>query len=593
MNRFIITLCLSLSALLISASPLFAQDAKAAAAAEKEAKRLEKLIAPWVSDTTVAVFHVNLKELRLQEVYDRTMLVAKRFLKRTLSEQNEATQIIAMVEEGIKTVEQEFAAVAAAGGGDVFVVVDMKLVTRVPALIVLPVDVSKKKAVSHVVNLLRDAEWIPEMVKEDLARTPAGVIGNYVVFAPSPAYVDEDEAPALLESIRENITAVPRPELLEGLTITAGSAIKGMFLMNDMLRMAVPTFLEGMKADAPEDLPIPTAKTLIQGVKVFALEFDFYKDYAAWHILSETPAAAKKLHGMLDVYKNFILKKIDEQADNDQPVVVKHLAADMVDFYYDLLVPECDGKHIFWSTKRLTDLQKDFQDISGIMTVSTGSVLVGLLLPAVASAREAAQRMQGQNNLKNLALAMHLYEGKFKRFPASYTVDKNQKPLHSWRVTLLPNLEQEGLYKAIRHDEPWDSEWNSQFHEQMPAFYANPRFPAGPGMTTYAVVTGKETMFPPGGKGLTVASCADGLSNTIMLVERTPVCWMDPSGDVDFEDAIEGFNVMSDGLISIRGIMSAAFFDGSVRAISDSVDLEVLGNLLKKASGEMINHDDF
>ncbi len=58
--------------------------------------------------------------------------------------------------------------------------------------------------------------------------------------------------------------------------------------------------------------------------------------------------------------------------------------------------------------------------------------------------------------------------------PSAFTTDAEEKPLHSWTVQLLPYLgkEAEELYAKIRLDEPWDSEWNTQFHKQMPNVFA-------------------------------------------------------------------------------------------------------------------------
>src|SRR5262249_50192721 len=79
---------------------------------------------------------------------------------------------------------------------------------------------------------------------------------------------------------------------------------------------------------------------------------------------------------------------------------------------------------------------------------ATSGVLVALLLPAVQSAREAVRRAQCVNNLKQIALAMHNYESANGHFPRA-VVDKDGKRLLSWRVAILPYLEQQGLYNRF------------------------------------------------------------------------------------------------------------------------------------------------
>src|SRR5262245_3382414 len=66
----------------------------------------------------------------------------------------------------------------------------------------------------------------------------------------------------------------------------------------------------------------------------------------------------------------------------------------------------------------------------------------GLLLPAVSVAREPARRMQCLNNLKQIALALHNYDATYGSLPPAYIADASGKPMHSWRVLILPFLEQ-------------------------------------------------------------------------------------------------------------------------------------------------------
>ncbi len=83
-------------------------------------------------------------------------------------------------------------------------------------------------------------------------------------------------------------------------------------------------------------------------------------------------------------------------------------------------------------------------------------LLTCLLLPAVQSAGRVARRAVCQNNLKQIALALLYYHQTNGCFPPAYLADKNGKPMHSWRVLILPYLEQNSLYEQYRFDEPWD-----------------------------------------------------------------------------------------------------------------------------------------
>ena len=233
--------------------------------------------------------------------------------------------------------------------------------------------------------------------------------------------------------------------------------------------------------------------------------------------------------------------------------------------------------------------------------------LMGVLHPAVGAAREAARRMQCVCYPKQIALAMHNYHDHYHSFPPAYTVDESGKPLHSWRVLLLPYLEQQQLYDEIRLDEPWDSEHNRQFHSrklnlfQCPSdrtlganVYLVKRFSKilrDDLNCNYSVVVGEQTIFP-GSKTTKISDIKDGTSNTILVVERMfPICWMDPTHEITFDDACRGINagVYGPGSGHVGGC-NMAIADGSVRYISETIEPETLKGLLTKAGGESVTN---
>ena len=75
--------------------------------------------------------------------------------------------------------------------------------------------------------------------------------------------------------------------------------------------------------------------------------------------------------------------------------------------------------------------------------------IASLLGPAVTASREAAMRAQSMNNMKQLGLALHIYASANKHFPPAAICDKDGKPLLSWRVAVLPFLEQKALIRPI------------------------------------------------------------------------------------------------------------------------------------------------
>ncbi|MBC8354060.1 MAG: DUF1559 domain-containing protein [Planctomycetes bacterium] len=159
---------------------------------------------------------------------------------------------------------------------------------------------------------------------------------------------------------------------------------------------------------------------------------------------------------------------------------------------------------------------------------------VALLMPSV-NGRCAPKRMMCSNNLKLLSLAMHYYHEEHGSFPPAYLPDKYGNPTHSWRVLILPYLEQTELYKQYDFGEPWNSPKNIQLVEQMPKAYHCPmdKENTPSGYTHYVAVVGESTTWP-NERGLAFKEIMDGSSNTVLLMEsNNAVPWTGPR-DEDF-----------------------------------------------------------
>jgi hypothetical protein len=210
-----------------------------------------------------------------------------------------------------------------------------------------------------------------------------------------------------------------------------------------------------------------------------------------------------------------------------------------------------------------------------------------LLQPVIGGTQIAAARDQSSKNLMQIGIAMHSYHDVHKTFPTAAIHDKQGKPLLSWRVALLPYLEENALYKEFRLDEPWDSPHNKKLLARMPKVYRSPfSRKADEGKTVYLAPVGKDTAFP-GAKGTAIPKdFTDGTSNTILIVEASDeraVPWTKPEDlPYDAKDPVAGL------LSKNRDWFLAVFADGAVHVIPLEIGLDNIRALFTRNGGEVI-----
>ena len=186
---------------------------------------------------------------------------------------------------------------------------------------------------------------------------------------------------------------------------------------------------------------------------------------------------------------------------------------------------------------------------------------------------------------------MFTFESANKHLPPAAICDKDGKPLLSWRVALLPFLDEMEFYKQFHLDEAWDSPHNRPLVEKMPTIYADPdpkiQTAAGAGKTTFQVPVGKETIFY-NSEGTTFHEITDGTANTIAMIEVDPqqaVEWSKPADwKVDLAHPREGLGARS------HNYVSAAYADGHIQILSgQQLGDRPLRASLTRAGGEPAN----
>ncbi len=189
---------------------------------------------------------------------------------------------------------------------------------------------------------------------------------------------------------------------------------------------------------------------------------------------------------------------------------------------------------------------------------------------------------------------MQAYHKDYKCFPPAYLADKYGRPMHSWRVLLLPYLGDESLkslYKQYRFSEPWDSDNNRKISDLALAMYQCPGQPGRRDPTTnYMMVIGPHTI-SDGPHARNVSEITDGLAGTIMLVEvaDSGTWWAEPH-DLSFDRISFTINGSKrQGISSYHpGGVNAAFCDGSIRFLKDSTNPQLVKAMFTIDGGEQV-----
>ena len=162
----------------------------------------------------------------------------------------------------------------------------------------------------------------------------------------------------------------------------------------------------------------------------------------------------------------------------------------------------------------------------------SAAILAVLFPPVIQTIRATRQQAQCADQMKELGIAMLNYYSEHDSFPPAYLVDKDGKPMHSWRVLLLPWLGKKGLYNQYRFEEPWNSPHNMDIGKKLDGDYF--RCPsdadASSSETSYMMIVGPGTISDGTSVSRIGNGISDGVSNTILLVEVTNsgASWWEP-----------------------------------------------------------------
>jgi hypothetical protein len=234
-----------------------------------------------------------------------------------------------------------------------------------------------------------------------------------------------------------------------------------------------------------------------------------------------------------------------------------------------------------------------------IVILALGLVAI-ILLPKLAHVHQATKRMLCASRLRQVGIAMHNYHKDHGHLPPAVVYGKDGQPLYSWRVVLLPYLEEGQLYKEFRLEEAWDSPHNGALLARMPKVYAPADDVKTEPYTTFCqVFVGEGAAFEHNRKvTLEEIKEGDGLACTILAVEAgEAVPWTKP---VDLPFGADKPLPLLGGLFQEGRTVfytkrmvgyNALFVDGGVLFISKQIKQDTLRALIARNGGERVDPD--
>ena len=241
------------------------------------------------------------------------------------------------------------------------------------------------------------------------------------------------------------------------------------------------------------------------------------------------------------------------------------------------------------------------------LVLLSGVCCCGLLTPLISDGRGTARRFECSNNLKQIAYSLHSYHDVHGVLPPAYIPDKNGKPMHSWRVLILPFMEEKGLYDSYDFDEPWDGPNNRKLASQVPYVYQCPSHLSssrkGAVAASYFAVIGPQTVWP----GATTRRIkdiaeADGTSQTLLVMEAhiPDTVWTEPR-DLSFDEALNSLYSTNSGrmfghryedfFFDYYAGSYVALADGSVRFLHQGLPRKTAVALLTYDGGDKLEEE--
>jgi hypothetical protein len=467
-----------------------------------------KTIAPFIDEQTFLVAHVDATRVNVEATFDQYLKLLPPDLRETIPADE--------IEAAKKAVSEPQERFLKAGGKDAYVV---------SSIADIPPASSKEEGMIFVIVPLREGAKEKELL--DIVRDlPFEVKERWG----DNLFLGSKETQQRLKKNKPD----PRPELVPAFEAAGDTAAQAVLLPPKYVRRVI----EEIMPTLPE--PIDGKSTILtDGLLWAALGVDLPPRISARLVVQskDRPAAEALKQKWSDIYQ--IIGKEKETRE---------------------LVPAFDE-----IVKRLTPAVQGDRLSIVLDEKNINQLITSAIEPALLSARQEAQKTASKAHLRQIAVAMQMYEAQNKSLPAPASYDGQGKPLLSWRVHVLPFLGQQKLYEKFHLNEPWDSENNKKLIAEMPDLYQSPMSKLKEkGRTNYLLPTGKDTLFP-GREGPKLKDIKNP-AHTILIVEvddEHAIPWTKPD-DLPF-DAEKPWTGLKGPYLSG---FPAAYCDGHVEMLS-------------------------
>ena len=345
------------------------------------------------------------------------------------------------------------------------------------------------------------------------------------------------------------------------------------FPANDVVGMIDLESLKDLKQRMAQNTPMPG---LVEGLQSAMLTLDLAgtgKNLSQFEVVTANKNSAMQLsalaQGMLQMQKAQMLS-----AANSEPSPISPETAETLAGLFDTVKITTNGATVSYVMPKPASMD------SFIETMKPAFVA---MFEAIREARKAGASMSRKNNMKQIGLAFHNYHEVYNHLPAANGNGERgqaQKTGLSWRVYLLPFVEQAGLYQQFKLDEAWDSPNNKALIEKMPDVFKVEGVDK-PGYTSIHVFTGENTgMGTDEGTGF--PDITDGTSNTLLAVVAGPETadvWTKPGGlEFNADDPKKVLGMIGEQFLAL-------ICDGSVRFIRSDIDDVTLRILIQRNDG--------